>query len=102
MAKVNFNKNLKDFHGKDVISRETGKAESMKDLVCAKLFNAADGLTEDERMKAFFLMLRIAESSDAIEIEDTESVLIKRICEKQFTVGSWGQLVILLNGDKEK
>lgn len=102
MVKVNFNTNLKDCFGKDIVSIETGEVQTIKDMVCVKLFSAGEGLTEEEKTKAYLLMLRIANSQEEIAIEDRESVLIKKICEKQLTVGAWGQLVSLLNGDKEE
>ena len=43
--------------------------------------------------------MRISPSNEAIEIEDKDSVLIKRVCEKALTVGAYGQVVELLKGE---
>lgn len=101
MVKINFNVNLKDPFGKDVANPKTGEVESFKEFLCTKLFNGGEGLTDDEKAKAFLIMMRIADSKEAVAIEDFESVLIKKICGRQMTVGTFGQLVNLLNGGKE-
>lgn len=97
MAKVNFNKTLRDCFGNEIESN--GKKQSIKEVVCIRLFSASDGFTEEEKYNAYRLMNRIAASDGAVEIEDKDSVLIKKICEKSLTAGAWGQLVDILKGE---
>lgn len=97
MAKVNFNKVLKDCFGKDI--EVNGEKQSLKEAVCIRLFSAGEGLTDEEKWNAYKLMNRIAASDGTIDIEDKESVLIKKICGHTLTAGSYGQLVDALTGE---
>ena len=95
--KVDFNKAIKDYQGNDMKNPETKEAQSFKDVICARLFSAGD-LSAEEKYDAYKLMVRISPSKAAIEIEDKESVLIKKVCEKTLTAGAYGQVVELLKG----
>lgn len=96
--KVNFNKTFKDYQGIEIEDPNTGKAQSLKDIICARLFSAGENISADEKYEAYKLMVRISPSRAAIEIEDKDSILIKKVCEKGLTAGAYGQIVELLNG----
>lgn len=96
--KVNFNKSFKDYREIVVEDPKTGEVQSLKDIICARLFSAGENLSADEKYEAYKLMVRINPSKAAIEIEDKESILIKKVCEKSLTAGAYGQIVELLNG----
>ena len=97
--KVDFNKAIKDFKGKEVKNPETNEVQTLKDVVCIRLFSAGDNLSAEEKYEAYKLMVKISPSKSAVEIEDKDSVLIKKICEKSLTAGAYGQLVELLKGE---
>lgn len=97
--KVNFNVSFKDYQGEDVKDPNTGKVQYLKDLICAHLFSSGENLSAEEKYEAYKLMVRISPSLNAIEIEDKESVLIKKVCEKKLTAGAYGQVVELLKGE---
>lgn len=99
IMKVNFNVSFKDYQGKEVENPKTGEIQSLKDLICAQLFSSGENLSAEEKYEAYKLMVRISPSNEAIEIEDKDSVLIKRVCEKALTVGAYGQVVELLKGE---
>lgn len=97
MAKVNFNKVLKDCFGKDIVVN--GEPQNLKEAVCIRLFSAGEGFSDEEKWNAYKVMNRIAASDGTVEIEDKESVLIKKICGRTLTAGSYGQLVDALTGE---
>lgn len=99
MVKVNFNESYKDYAGKE-IKDNVGKVQMIKDSVCKCLYSSGEGITSEEKYEAYKLMMRIIPSAGEMDIEDTESVLIKKICDKTLTSGAYGQIVELLKGSK--
>lgn len=95
--RVNFNRPFKGYDGKD-IEDENGGKQLIREAVCARLYTSSEGLSPDEKYEAYKLMARIASSDGEIDIEDRESLLIKKICESTLTAGGYGQIVELLNG----
>ena len=94
--KVNFDTKVKDFQGNDL--KDNGKELVIKDIVCRYLYLCGDGFTADEKYEAYKLMQKILLSTDKVEIEDKESILIKKACEKFLSAGAYGQIVDLLKG----
>lgn len=94
--KVNFNKPLKSFTGKDM-KDEFGKVQIIKNLVCARLYSFGDDMNEDEKYECYKLMTRINAADGDMDISDKESLLIKRCCNKTLTAGAFGQIFDLLN-----
>ena len=97
--KVNFNTTLKDFRGNDLKDPQTGEIQVMKEMVCSRLYIAGEGLSDDEKYTAYKVMEKIRLSEGDVDIEDKESVLIKKTCGKTVAAGIYGQIVKLLNGD---
>ena len=90
--KVNFNVAFIDHNGNEM-------KESVKETVCQYLF-VGQGLKDDgdlasKKYKAYKLMRRIADAEDEVEIEDTESLLIKEVCGT-LAAGAYGQIIELL------
>ena len=94
--KVNFNKPLKTFRGEDM-KDEFGKVQVIKDIVCARLYSSGDEMNEDEKYESYKLMTRINAADGDMDISDTESLLIKKCCNKTLTAGAFGQIFELLN-----
>lgn len=100
--KVNFNIPLRNFKGEAEKDEVTRKDKLVKELVCQCLF-MGNGLKKEsdldnKKLVAYNLQRRIWDSTDAIEIEDKESVLIKEACTI-VNAGGYGQIVELLNGN---
>lgn len=95
--KVNFKKALVDFKGQP-IKDEKGNEQLASDVICSRLFGAGEGFTSDEKYEAFKLMQKIS-SNEEVDIIDKESILIKKVCDKQLNAGAYGQIVELLNGN---
>lgn len=95
--KVDFNKSVTDFYGKPLI--DNGSVKTIKEVVCSRLYLGGDGLSSDEKYQAYKTMTKIAAADGAVDIEDKESILIKKVCESSLTVGAYGQIVDLLNGN---
>ena len=93
---VNFEIEEKDFQGNAL--KENGKGIIMKDLVCKYLYSCGDGFSADEKYEAYKLLQKINASKGTVDIEDKESLLIKRACEKFLSAGGYGQICELLNG----
>ncbi len=97
--KVNLNQAVKGFNGNPLVD-ESKSVVLIKTLIGVRLFAAGDGLTAEEKYKAYVLMNKISASDVPIELEDEETVLIKKIVEPSVSVGAWGQLVEVLKGGK--
>lgn len=96
VMKVNFNKPLKTFKGNDM-EDEFGKVQTIKDIVCARLYSSGEDMSEDEKYECYKLMTRISAADGDMDISDKESLLIKKCCNKTLTAGAFGQIFDLLN-----
>lgn len=94
--KVDFNVKAKDFQGN--ILKDNGNEIVMKDMVGKYLYSCGEGFSADEKYEAYKLMQKIMASDGIIELEDKDSILIKKACEKFLSAGGYGQIVELLKG----
>ena len=99
--KVDFNnKVVKDYQGHDAELPNKEK-QQVKDLVCKCLFVGGDGLSADEKYKAYKLHLKIRQSEESVELKSEDISLIKKVCDKCISgAGGYGQIVDLLEGEE--
>jgi len=100
--KVNFNQNFKNWEGEDLLV--DGKPQPMGKIIAQTLFNGEgikksdDPLKDGERkLMAYSVCMRIAGTTDPVEITVEEGALIKEAMS-YLTPGCYAQVVNLIEG----
>ena len=89
--KVNFNRKIRDFKGLE-------SNEAMSDIVAQALYQAGgneDGLTADDKFRAYKLcqcVISASERGESVNISAEDAALIKKVCEKCYVAGAYGQI----------
>lgn len=98
--KVNFNQNFKNWEGEDLLVE--GKPQVMGKIIAMSLFNGEGMKKSDDPLKdgeqkltAHSICMRIAGSTEAVEITVEEAALIKEAMS-YLTPGCYAQVVNLI------
>lgn len=106
--KVNLNKNLLDFEGKEAIELVNGKErkKSLREMVSEALYaagmNSQKGIDMQKKLKAYKMLQQIINNRGVLDIETEDATLLKEVCAEFFTAGVYGQIYDLIEGGNKE
>jgi len=100
--KVNLNRNLLDFRGREFIELVNGKEskKSLRDLVAEALYAA--GSNPRKNMETSKKLQQIINNRGVLDIETEDAALLKEICGEYLTAGTYGQIYDLIEGGNKE
>ena len=102
--KLNLNKPLIDFRGKEAIKIVNGKEQKqfLRDMVSEALYaagmNPQSGMDMAKKLRAYNMLQQIINNRGILEITTEDATLLKEICADVFTAGAFGQINELIEG----
>lgn len=106
--KVNLNKNLLDFRGKEAFELVDGKErkKSLRDMVSEALYaagvNQQKSMEMAKKLRAYKMLQQIINNRGVLDIETEDATLLKEICAEFFTAGAYGQIHELIEGGSKE
>ena len=106
--KVNLNRNLLDFRGREFIELVNGKEskKSVRDLVAEALFaagsNPQKNMETSKKLRAYKMLQQIISNRGVLDIETEDATLLKEICADFFVSGAYGQIYDLIEGGNKE
>ena len=97
--KVNLNRNLLDFRGREFIELVNGKEskKSVRDLVAEALFaagsNPQKNMETSKKLRAYKMLQQIISNRGVLNIETEDAALLKEICGEYLTAGTYLSLI---------
>nr|DAP85859.1 MAG TPA: hypothetical protein [Caudoviricetes sp.]DAQ50497.1 MAG TPA: hypothetical protein [Caudoviricetes sp.]DAV11793.1 MAG TPA: hypothetical protein [Caudoviricetes sp.] len=104
IMKLNLNKPLIDFRGKEAIKIVNGKEQKqfLRDMVSEALYaagmNPQSGMDMAKKLRAYNMLQQIINNRGILEITTEDATLLKEICADVFTAGAFGQINELIEG----
>ena len=101
--KVNLNRNLLDFRGREFIELVNGKEskKSVRDLVAAGS-NPQKNMETSKKLRAYKMLQQIISNRGVLNIETEDAALLKEICGEYLTAGTYGQIYDLIEGGNKE
>ena len=103
--KVNLNRNLLDFRGREFIELVNGK-ESKKSVRAEALFaagsNPQKNMETSKKLRAYKMLQQIISNRGVLNIETEDAALLKEICGEYLTAGTYGQIYDLIEGGNKE
>ena len=102
--KLNLNKPLIDFRGKEAIKIVNGKEQKqfLRDMVSEALYaagmNPQSGMDMAKKLRAYNMLQQIINNRGILEITTEDATLLKEICADVVTAGAFGQNNELIEG----
>ena len=96
--KVNLNRNLLDFRGREFIELVNGKEskKSLRDLVAEALYaagsNPRKNMETSKKLRAYKMLQQIINNRGVLDIETEDAALLKEIGGEYLTAGTYGQI----------
>mgnify|MGYP007060518147 CR=1 FL=1 len=104
--KVNLNRNLLDFRGREFIELVNGKEskKSVRDLVAlfAAGSNPQKNMETSKKLRAYKMLQQIISNRGVLDIETEDAALLKEICGEYLTAGTYGQIYDLIEGGNKE
>lgn len=106
--KVNLNRNLLDFRGREFIELVNGKEskKSVRDLVAEALFaagsNPQKNMETSKKLRAYKMLQQIISNRGVLNIETEDAALLKEICGEYLIAGTYGQIYDLIEGGNKE
>lgn len=105
--KINLNKNLLDFKGREAVEIVDGKKikKSLRDMVSEALYaagvNPQKSMEMSKKLRAYKMLQQVINNRGVLDIETEDATLLKEICADFFTAGAYGQIYELIEGGNQ-
>lgn len=102
--KLNLNKALLDFRGKEAIEEVNGvmRKKLLSDMVSEALYaagvNPQKSMETAKKLRAYKMLQQIINNCGVLDIEMEDAALLKEISAEFFTAGAYGQIHELIEG----
>ena len=107
----NMNIPFKDWKGEDIefaTKNESGevvmKKQMVGDTIAKLLYEMCDSqqmrLSGEEKLQAYRIACRIGKDAEKVELSAEDIVLLKKLLAPVLSIGGYGQIVEVLEGDK--